>query len=258
MGSWGVGLHQDDLVCDIEGIFEDQLKDGRTLAEATQRIQEQFSNALDDPYDGSLIWLALADMQWKYGDLETVVLERVNQIIDTDTGMDLWGKPSDKLYNQRKRVLENFRNKISQPNPRPSRPPRRMIRKPKFTPGDCLSIRLENDQYGAAIVLGTDHSNPEQGRDLVGELNYLSDTPATLDVFTDRHWLTLKHYNQSDRFHIAWYYPLGLGKVKQRISVLANISLLDSDPSNSLTYCGWHSLGQQVLLQRKWETEQNL
>ena len=258
MGSWGVGIRQDDLVCDVEGIFEDQLKDGRTVAEATRRIQEQFSNALDDPCDGSLIWLALADMQWKYGDLETLVFERVKKIIDTDAGMDLWGKPENKLYKQRKTVLENFRQKISQPNPRPSRPPKRMVRKPKFTAGDCLSIRLENEQYGAAIVLGTDHSNPEQGRDLVGELNYLSDTPPRLEVFTDRHWLTLKHYNQSDRAHIAWYYPLGFRKMKQRISVLANVPLLDSDPSDSSTSCGWHSLGQQVLLLRKWEIEQNL
>lgn len=258
MGSLGVGIRQDDLVCDVEGIFEDQLKDGKTVAEATRGIQEQFSNALEDPYDGSLIWLALADMQWKYGDLETLVLERVNEIIGTDAGMDLWGKPVDKLYKLRKTVLENFCQKISQPNPRPSRPPRRMIRKPKFTAGDCLSIRLENEQYGAAIVLGTDHSNPEQGRDLVGELYYLSESPATLDVFSNRHWLTLKHFNQSDRVHIAWYYPLGFRKVKQRISVVANVPLLDTDPIDSSTSCGWHSLGQQVLLQRKWEIEQNL
>ena len=124
MGSWGVGIRQDDFVCDVEGIFEDQFKDGKTIGEATRIVHEQFANAIDDCYDGPLFWFALADMQWKYGDLDPTVLQRVIEIVDAGTGMDLWGKPSDKLYKQRKAALEKFRNKISQPNPKPSRPPK--------------------------------------------------------------------------------------------------------------------------------------
>ena len=258
MGSWGVGIRQDDFVCDVEGIFEDQLKDGKTIGEATRIVHEQFANAIDDCYDGPLFWFALADMQWKYGDLDPTVLQRVIEIVDAGTGMDLWGKPSYKLYKQRKAALEKFRNKISQPNLKPSGPPKRVIRKPKFKTGDCLSIKLENAQYGAALVLKTDHSNAEHGMDLVGELDYLSDMPPTLNVFTERRWLTLKHLNEKGRLHISWYYSLGFRKVKSRITVLGNIPIVETDPKDSSTFCGWHLLGRHVQLQREWEAEQNV
>jgi len=257
MGSWGVGIRQDDFVCDVEGIFEDQLKDGKTIGEATRIVHAQFSNSLDDCYDGPLFWFALADIQWKYGDLDPMVLQRAIEIMDAEAGMDLWGKPSDKMYKQRKAVLEKFRHKISQPNPKPSRPPKRVIRKPKFKPGDCLSIELENAQYGAALVLKTDHSNPEHGMDLVGELDYLSNTPPTLKVFTERRWLTLEHLNGEGGLHISWYHSLGFRKVKSKITVLSNIPIVDSDPKDSSTFCAWNVLSRQVQLQREWEAKHN-
>jgi hypothetical protein len=250
MGAWGVGIRQDDFVCDVEGIFEDQLKNGKTIDEATRFVHERFAGVIDDP----LFWLALADMQWKYGALDAMVLRRVIEIVDDGTGMDLWGEPSEKLYKQRKGVLEKFRNKISQPNPKPSRLPKRVIRKPKFTTGDCLSIRLEDGQYGAALVLATDHSNPEHGMDLVGELDYMSNNPPTLDVFSKRRWLKHSH---EDSLSIWWFYSMGFRKMKPRITVLGNIPIVDTDPKDSSLYGGWHLLGQQVLLQREWEAEQD-
>jgi hypothetical protein len=33
MGTWGVGIRQADFVCDVEHTFEDQLKDGKTIAD---------------------------------------------------------------------------------------------------------------------------------------------------------------------------------------------------------------------------------
>lgn len=191
MGAWGVGIREDDFVLDVEGEFRDQLKDGKSVAEASQFVHQRYASSVEDRDDGPLLWLALADMQWTYGDLDPAVLERVTGILQAGTGMDRWGDPSEKLYRQRMAALDKFCRKISQPNPAPSKLPRRIMRKPKFTAGDCLSVELDNEQYGAALVLATDHSHPEHGRDLVGELNYLSGIPPTLDVFRQRCWLEL-------------------------------------------------------------------
>lgn len=255
MGAWGVGIRQDDFVLDVVGVFEDQLKDGKTILEATSRVREQFASALDDSQDGPLFWIALADMQWKFGSLDPQVLRRVVDIVDTEAGMEHWGEPTDKIYRQRRAVLEKFRDKISWPNPKPSRRPKRIIRRPKFKSGDCLSIQLENGQYGAALVLGTDHSIPEHGKDLVVELDYLSDTPPTLDDFKERRWLRLTHHNWKGRLQVAWILSMGFRKMKARISVVGNIPILDSDPKEATIYGGWHLLGQQVLLQHKWKSE---
>jgi hypothetical protein len=230
---------------------------GKPSQMATRSVCEQFADAIDDCDDGPLLWFALADIQWKYGDLDPAVLQRVTEIVDAGTSMERWGEPSDKLYKQRKAALEKFRNKISQPNPKPSRPPKRVTRKPKFRHGDCLSLTLENGQYGAALVLATDHSNPENGMDLVGELDYLSENPPTLDVFTERRWLRLTHHNWKDRLNVSWYHSVGFRKMKPRIAVIGNIPIVATDPKDSSTFSGWHLLGQQVLLQREWEAEQN-
>ncbi len=244
MGAWGVGIRQDDFVCDIQGEFKVQLKNGKSIAEATQFACQRYANALDDREDGPLLWLALADMQWTYGDLDPTVQERVFEIVDAGTGMDRWGEPSDKLYKRRKAALENFRNKISQPNPKPSRRPKRVTRKPKFNPGDCLSVAFDNEEYGAALVLATDHSHPEHGRDLVGELDYLSDHPPTLSVFTQRRWLKLPEENS---LSVWWYYSQGFRTMKKRIEVRGNIPIIDTDPTDSSLFGGWHLLGHRDL-----------
>ncbi len=134
MGAWGVGKRQDDFVCDIEGEFKDQLKDGKSIAEATQFICERYADAVDDCEDGPLMWLAIADMQWTYGDLDPAILERVIEHLEASTGMERWDEPSDKLYRQRKMAIDKFCSKISQPDPKPSRLPKRVTRKPKFNP----------------------------------------------------------------------------------------------------------------------------
>lgn len=254
MGAWGVGIRQDDFVCDIEGEFKDQLKDGKSIADATRYVRERYANAIDDCEDGPLLWFALADMQWTYGDLDPTVLEHVIEIVEAGTSLERWGEPSDRLYKQRKAALEKFCNKISQPNPKPSRLPKRVTRKPKFNTGDCLSVALDNAQYGAALVLATDHSHPEHGRDLVGELDYLSDNPPTLSVFTQRRWLELP---QENTLSVWWYYSQGFRKMKKRIEVRGNIPIIDTDPRESSLFGGWHLIGQQVLRRRKSEVKRN-
>ena len=257
MGAWGVGIREDDFVCDVEGAFQDFLKDGNTVEQATSHVQQQFGGAIDDADDGPLFWIAVADMQWTYGDIQPAVLSRVAEIVDRDLGMERWGEPTDKLYQQRKDALNKFLARISVPNEKPSRPPRRVVRKPKFKVGDCLSIQLENGQYGAGLVLATDDSNPEQGMDLVGDLDYLSDTPPSLDVFEKRGWLKLTHHDWNGRLNVMWYYPLGFRKMKPRISVVGNVPLVANDPSQSSCYGGWHLLGQQVLQQHAWDRQEN-
>ena len=66
MGAWGVGIRQDDFVCDVEGAFEDQLKGGKTIDEATRFVHGHFATAVEDVDDGHLFWLALAGLACGY------------------------------------------------------------------------------------------------------------------------------------------------------------------------------------------------
>lgn len=255
MGTWGTGIRQDDFVCDVQDAFKDYLKDGKTLAEATAAIHEQFHDASTDSDDDPLFWIALADIQWAYGGLDPQVLNRVDEIIDSETGMEQWREAGEKAYRQRQAALAKFRDKISVPNPKPSRPPKRVSRKPRFTAGDCLAVKLDDGNFGAALVLATNSSDPEYPSDLVGELDYLSLAPPPIEVFQQRNWLKLTHHSWEGKLNINWYVSTGFNKMKPRLEIVGNIPILETDPRHSDTYSGWQLLGAQIVCQRLWDAE---
>ena len=116
-----------------------------------------------------------------------------------------------------------------------------------FSPATCLSIRLANGQYAAALVLAAEHSTAEYGRNLVGVLDYLSADKPNIEVFRKRKWLALGQQGESARMDIAWYYPMGFRAVKNRLEIIGQVEILDSDPKNSNTYLRWTGIGERAI-----------
>ena len=242
MGAWGYGIRQDDFVCDVIGAFEDRLKAGNSVAEATQAVTSQFSGAIVDPVDGPLFWMAVADMQWTYGGVERSVLERVRDDFDAGRSLIAW-EEDPRGFARRRAALEKFIAKIAVENPRPKRPPKTIIRAPKFQPGDCLSIQLNDGQYAAAIVLAADHSTAELGRNLVAVLDYVSSARPTIEVFREQKRASAHHgWHRGAR--VAWYLPIGFRKVKDRLEVVGRLDIGPSDPKDSDFYFRWTSIGE--------------
>ncbi len=254
MGAWGYGIRQDDFVCDVISVFEDLLKAGKSVADATEAVELQFAGAIKDSDDGPLLWLALADMQWTYGGLEAPVLERVKDDFASGRSLLAWEEDRRGLA-RRRAAIEKFIRKIEAANPRPKKPPNVIIRAPKFRPGDCLSIQLAEGQYAAAIVLAADHSTEEYGKNLVAVLDYFSADRPTMEVFRTRKWLILTHHNWNNKMDVGWYLPIGFRKAKDRLEVVGQIEILDSDPKDSTVYCGWAGIGDQVKYQHDWDAE---
>lgn len=255
MGTWGHGIRQNDAACDVIGAFEDQLKQRRTIAEATKTLQEQFTDYISDDDDGPLFWIALADMQWTYGDLAPEVLQKVVDDFQAERGHDLWKEASEKDYRQRCQKLAAFIQKLQTPNPKPKKPPKVVIRKPIYQAGDCLSVRLSNGQYGAAFVLAADHSEPEYGKNLLGIIDFMSPDPPPADIFAQRRWLVLTHHAWNKNVCIFWYLPVGHRAAKSRIQVVGQQALRADDPRESLTYAGWADLCADVIRQRTWDAD---
>lgn len=76
MGTWGVGIFSDDLAADIRDGYRDHLGDGLSGPDATDRVLAAHAEALDDPEEGPVAWLALAAAQLQVGRLEERVRER--------------------------------------------------------------------------------------------------------------------------------------------------------------------------------------
>lgn len=248
MGAWGYGIRQDDFVCDVVGVFEDLLKTGKSVREATEAVRSKFAAAMQDADNGPLFFIALADMQWTYGELEPQITNRVKDDLDSGRSLAAWTKDQRGLA-RRKATLEKFISKIGQPNQRPKKLPKTVVRAPKFQPGHCLSIRLSNGQYTAALVLVADHSNVEYGTNLVGVLDYLSSEKPTIEVFRKRKWLFLLQQGERGTMDIAWYYPMGFRAVKNRLEIVGQVEILESDPKDSNLYCRWTGVGERAIHQ---------
>ncbi len=254
MGTWGYGIRQDDFVCDVISAFEDLLKGGSTVADATNAVQSKFSTELEDRDDEPLFWIAIADAQWTYGQLDVHVLSRIKN--DLDSGRTLVRWEDDRSgQSRRNAVLDKFIKKIGIPNSRPKKPSQAVIRSPKYRPGECLSICLPNGQYGAALVLVADHTNVEYGKNLIGVIDYLSLEKPTIGVFVERKWLVRTHHEWQRQIDLAWYLHPGFRSAKNRLEVVGQVEILKSDPTDSNSYCGWHSIGEQVIMQREWDSK---
>lgn len=250
MGTWGIGITQDDEVADVIDMFETHLKNGASVPEASARVAAEFHP--DDPDAASLQRFGLAYAQWKYGALDPVLLAAVRSDIQNDVGLDRWREGAASDLNRRKAVLRRFLEQLESPNPRPKRFPRLVVRAPKYRPGDCLAVKLSNGQFGAALVLAADQTNPEYGRNLIASLEYMSTTPPGLHVFQKRDWLRLTHHNWRGQLDLAWYPPGRYRSEAPRFQVVGSILITSADPKDSNRYSGWLNLGNQVVLEMQW------
>jgi len=254
MGGWGHGIRQDDFVLDVIGAFEDELKSGKSVGDATNTVTSKFAAEIGDRDDGPLFWIALADVQWTHGELAPQILSRVQEDLNSGRSLDRW-REDPRGLERRRSALQKFVTKIVTANPRPKRRPKLVVRAPKFAPGDCLSVRLLTGQYAAALVLKADHSKAEYGKNLIGVLDYLSATKPTLEVFLNRHWLFRTHHEWKNQMDVAWYQYVGFREAKPRLEIVGRVEILDSDPQDSNSYSAWAGIGQQALYQREWDAK---
>ncbi len=252
MGAWGHGIRQDDLVLDIIGAFEDTLKAGKSIADATSQVTARFGAEVQHTDDEPVFWIALADAQWTHGELAPEVLSRVRADFASGRSLNRWADDPRALA-RRRAALAKFLDKVAAPKRKPAKRPKVVVRAPKFAAGDCLSIQLASGQYVAALVLAADHSNVEYGKNLIGVLDYLAAEKPALELFRNRHWLMRTHHDWNNQMDLAWYMYVGFREARSRVEVLGRVEILDSDPKDSNSYCSWSGIGEQVVYQREWD-----
>jgi hypothetical protein len=166
LGAWGPALFSDDTASDVRGAYRALIEDGADDDDATRQVLHSYADALSDPDDGPVVWLALAFTQSKVGRLDPAVAARAVQIIDTGEGMRRWQEQGASATARRESALAKVRAQLTGPQParRRLRPPWRHAT--ALGPGDVLAYktrtgpylllrvaRIEETRYGAAPVL---------------------------------------------------------------------------------------------------------
>ena len=247
MGTWGVGLYENDDAQDLRDDFKEVVRapwDGDRLL---QWALEEFPATSD-------VQLALADLFWLYGIEHAHVRDGAIRLVTS--GADLEEKRSlgmsDRDLRRRARILEQLVEKWSAPNPKPRR--RNMRKHPEpfvLEIGDCLAYptavgRVRNpyvtgareesfygmypwvqDGWAAALVLARQHRFGTFARYLVAVLRYdkearpAVDDIAALDILHSRTFMPTPlrrvHLVSTTRLHLE----------RMRVEVLGNKSVAE-------------------------------
>jgi len=265
MGTWGTALLSDDFALDIYDNYMEHYNDGLAHEAIREQLLDEFAEALIDPDEEPVFWLALAKAQWECGALQDDVYQRVKAIVETGEGLELWEEDM-KLLRKRKQVLQKFLQQIGTPKEKPRKRRKEKKYEAIYVPGDCLAVRLSDGGYGAAIVLAADNSHKTEGMNLIGLLAYKGQEKPSLDIFErhgiaerhgivikQRNWLKLTHHNWNEKQAIYWCMASIHKKAAHLFEVIGNVALSFSDPKTSLSHTSWEHLGEQIVRQSNWD-----
>lgn len=129
MGTYGVGIFQDDIAQDVRADFLNFLRQSHSAEESSKALLDEWSTSIKDSDDGPVFWLALGATQYEYGCLQKEVRERAVAVIDQ--GLDL-GRWTGKSLERRQVVLGELRTKLLGPQPEAKHP--RKIKKTEPPP----------------------------------------------------------------------------------------------------------------------------
>lgn len=110
MGTWNVGLFDNDAALDLRVAFEDALQKGLSVDEATEIVFMDLEDEFDDYDSGPTMRLALAALQIEKNALSPPTKGEALGIIDSGAGLEPWeGSPKRE---ERRKVLKEFRAKL--------------------------------------------------------------------------------------------------------------------------------------------------
>src|SRR5713101_427663 len=165
MGTWGVGIYADDLAADLRADFRDLIGEGLSATAAVDRLLGEYASSLNDPEEGPVFWLALADSQWKLGRLEDRTVRHALRGIDTGQDLRRWDAPKDR--DRREGVLRKLRAQLLSPPPEPKRVPRFVREANDWAVGEIIGLQLASQQWTLMRVIG--HHTDKGGRFAVCE-----------------------------------------------------------------------------------------
>jgi len=225
MGTWGTAISSNDTYADIFGSFFEFYNEGLEVSEISKKLIADNQDLINDKEDCNNFWFALAKAQWECKELEKGLLEKIEQIIISNSDIENWKQlgSSEKDIEKRKILLEKFLKKLQTKKPKARKRKKKIIRKPVFEKGDCLTFKLENGNYGGAIVLEAIYET-EYGHNLIATTRINQETKPIVKDFENSELLILNYGNWNLRECIDWYLPI---RHKKASNLIENIGKAD-------------------------------
>lgn len=236
MGTWGTGISSNDTYADIYDEFFELYDDGLSVKEITERLIASNQETIEEPDSSNDFWFALVKAQWECKQLDTDVFERVKTIIETGADLEVWLRQDadEKSITKRKIVLEKFLAQLQTERQKPKSRKKKVIRKPVFEKGDCLTFKLENGNFGGAVVLEA-IKNTEYGYNLIATTRINQPTQPTRKDFESAEVLIMTYDDWNEKPCVQWYLPVRHKKSAHLVETVDNIKVdINYSPNKSL------------------------
>ena len=226
MGAWGTAISSNDTYADIYGEFFDLYNDGLDVVEISKKLIADNQETINDNDDCNNFWFALAKAQWECKQLDYDIFDRVKKVVETGADLEVWRQldADRKDIKKRKVVLDKFLADLQTEKPKAKSRKKKIIRQPVFDKGDCVTFKLENGNYGGAIVLEAE-KDTELGLNLIGLTRINSKGKPTLKAFKNSEILAKSFPNWKNDIEIGWCYAIGLKTDKTEYEVLGKIKV---------------------------------
>lgn len=208
MGTWGAVIKDSDAFADIYSEFFELYNKGEKPEIISKKIINDNWEILEIEEEKNSLWFALALAQWETKSLDTKVLLTVENIISSGTDLKTWLDlgASEHDIKKRKITLDKFLEKIKSDRPKAKPRKRAKLKTPIFATGDCLVFKMENGNYGGAVVLATD-DNSETAYNLVATTRLNQNNRPVLRDFENAEVLICNFGEWQDKIDVTWYMP---------------------------------------------------
>ncbi|MGN7885721.1 hypothetical protein ACN9ML_04405 [Dyadobacter endophyticus] len=237
MSAWGTGISSNDTYADIHGEFFDLYNKGVDVAEISKRLIAGNQEMIDDRDDCHNFWFTLAKAQWECKQLDKELFERVKTIIDTGADLEVWRQlgSDEKHVKKRKNALDKFLGELQSERPKAKSRRKRIIPQSVYEKGDCLTFRLENGNYGGAVVLEAINDS-EHGYHLIAVTRINQPVKPEKIDFENSEVLIVNYANWADKPLVQWYLPLRHKQIAHLIEKVENIEVQIKYDMNNTMY----------------------
>lgn len=236
MGTWGTAISSNDTYADIYGEFFDLYSDGLDVAEITKKLIADNQETINDTGDRHNFWFALAKAQWECKQLDKDIFDRVKKIVETGADLEVWREldADEKDIKKRKVVLDKFLADLQTERPKAKSRKKKITRQPVFEKGDCLTFKLENGNYGGAVVLEA-IKDSKSGHNLIATTRINQpDKPTTKD-FKNAEVLVMNYASWDNKPVVQWYLPIRHKQTTHLIEKVGTIEVqIDYDINNTM------------------------
>lgn len=258
MGSWGTGISSNDSFADIYDGFFELYNEGFSVSEITKKLIQENQETINIREDSNNFWFAIALAQWECKELEKSIFEKVKEIINSGKDIAIWKEldASNADIKSREIVLKKFLAKLEIEKVKPKTRKKKKLYDSIFKKGDCLTYKMENGNYGGALVL-TEETQSEVGANFIAITTINQNNKPTIDEIKKAYVYVKKMKlvsEWSDQPQIGIFMGCLFKKGNINIETLGKIKIYkDYKPENTFLSFGWEKLLSEIPFKEEYQ-----